>query len=141
VRAADGLEGADGARSPIPPGQVLAAPGSGPSIAGPGLVTYFSATSRYLPAGNYVVAWSVVTQHTAASSVAGVQVLVADSTVPTSTIDSAFSSSPATRLSTSATGLITHAGGTIDVEVKVRRSDGSGNIIPKSGTVELRRVF
>jgi hypothetical protein len=95
-----------------------------------------------LPAGNYVTTWNVVNQHTASASVAGVQVLIAGTPVPTATINSPPGDAPpASRTEVTGSGKIVHAGGTISVLVQVRRTSGSGNVIPQSATIELRKVF
>ena len=124
----------------IPPAYVATA-ATGPTVAGTGLVTYFTTTTPSLAAGTYIVEWNVVNSHTAASSNAGVQVTIGAAQVPTATIDGGLAPSAGSRTSTSARGTYVHAApGTLAVLVQVRRSAGTGNIIPQSLTLTLRRI-
>lgn len=113
--------------------------GVGAGIAGATLTTYISGTSGTLPAGTYQVDWSVTSSHSASASSQGVQVVVGVTNVPTAVING-YAAPAAGNTTLSATGTYVHAGGTILVTVQVRRTTGTGNITPQSGTVTLRRI-
>lgn len=112
----------------------------GPTISGTGLQTYITVTTPSLAAGTYSVAWSVVSTHTATGSSQGVQMTAGASVVPTATIDGGASTTSGGRTIVQARGFYVHAGGTLALLVQVRRSSGTGNVIPQAGSIELRRV-
>jgi hypothetical protein len=114
--------------------------GVGPTVSGTGLATYISVTTPSLAAGTYSVSAAVTCSHTATGSSAGVQLTVGATPVPTATIDGGASVGSGGRSNIRPFGYYTHAGGTLALLVQVRRSSGSGNIIPQAGSIELRRV-